>query len=67
MDETSTNFFNAITNEKAMVEGIEVKEHTNADELLFHHALRTELDTLQLDPSRATVEKLLNYSKSLSK
>jgi hypothetical protein len=67
MDETSTKFLNAITNGKAMVEGIEVKEHTSADELLFHHALRTELDTLQVKPSRNTVDKILNYSKSLRK
>ncbi|MDT3404142.1 hypothetical protein [Mucilaginibacter terrae] len=65
MDETSTKFLNAITNSKDMVEGIDVTEYADADELLFHHALRTELDALQVKPKKQTIENLLNYSKSL--
>ncbi len=65
MDETSTKFLNAITNGKDMVEGIDVTEYADADELLFHHALRTELDALQVKPKKQTIENLLNYSKSL--
>lgn len=65
MDETSTNFLNAITNGKDMVEGIDVTEYASADELLFHHALRTELDALQVKPKKQTIENLLSYSKSL--
>lgn len=65
MDETSTKFLNAITNSNAMVEGIDVTKYADADELLFHHALRTELDALQIKPRKQTIENLLNYSKSL--
>jgi hypothetical protein len=64
MGETSTKFFNATTN-NAMVEGLDVTEHVDADEMLFHHALRTELDALQVKPKKQTIENLLNYSKSL--
>ncbi len=64
MDETSTKFLNAISN-KAMVEGIDVTEYADADELLFHHAIRTELDQLQVKPKKETIENLLNYSRSL--
>jgi len=64
MEETSTKISNAITN-NAMVQGLDVTEHADADELLFHHAIRSELDALQVKPSKLTIEKLLNYSKSL--
>ncbi|MVN92279.1 hypothetical protein [Mucilaginibacter aquatilis] len=65
MDETSTKFLNAITKGNDMVEGIDVTEYADADELIFHHALRTELDTLQVKPKKQTIDNLLNYSKSL--
>ncbi|WP_345950383.1 hypothetical protein ABDD95_02820 [Mucilaginibacter sp. PAMB04274] len=64
MGETSTRFLNALTN-NTMVEGLDVTEHVDADELLFHHAIRTELDLLQKKPKQQTIENLLNYSKSL--
>jgi len=64
MGETSTKFFNATIN-NAMVEGLDVTEHVDADEMLFHHALRTELDAMQVRPKKQTIENLLNYSKSL--
>ncbi len=64
MGEISTKFFNATTN-NAMVEGLDVTEYVDADELLFHHALRAELDALQVKPKQQTVDKLLSYSKSL--
>jgi Mg/Co/Ni transporter MgtE len=65
MDETSTKFLNAITNDKTMVEGLDVTEYVDADELLFHHAIRAELDALQKQPKKQTIENLLSYSKSL--
>lgn len=65
MDKTSTNFLNTFSNSNAMVEGLEVAEHADADELMFHHSLRTEMDALQVKPRPQTIEKLLNYSKSL--
>jgi len=65
MDETSTNFLNTFSNGNAMVEGLEVTEYADADELMFHHSLRTELDVLQVKPRSQTIEKILNYSKSL--
>ena len=64
MDENSTKIFNATTN-NAMVEGLDVTEYVDADELLFHHALRSELDALQMKPKTQTIENLLSYSKSL--
>ncbi|MFD1258698.1 hypothetical protein ACFQ3S_17965 [Mucilaginibacter terrae] len=64
MGETSTKFFNATTN-NVMVERLDVTECVDADEMLFHHALRTELDALQMRPRKQTIEKLLSYSKSL--
>jgi len=65
MDETSTNFLNTFSNSNAMVEGIEITEYADADELIFHHSIRTELDALQVKPQQQTIEKLLKYSKSL--
>ena len=64
MGENSTKFFNATTN-NAMVEGLDVTEYADADELLFHHALRTELDALEARPKKQTIENLLSYSTSL--
>jgi hypothetical protein len=64
MGETSTKFFNATTN-NAMVEGLDVTEYVDADELLFHHALRSELDALETRPKKQTIDNLLSYSKSL--
>jgi hypothetical protein len=64
MGETSTKFLNAISN-NAMVEGLDVTEYVDADELLFHHAIRTELDLLQKKPAPQIIDNLLNYSKSL--
>ena len=65
MDETSTKFLNAITKSNAMVDGIDVTKYADADELLFHHALRSELDALQIKPRKQTIENLLSYSKNL--
>jgi hypothetical protein len=65
MDKNSTNFLNTFSNSNAMVEGLVITEYADADELIFHHSIRAELDTLQLKPSPQTIEKLLNYSKSL--
>jgi hypothetical protein len=65
MGETSTNLLNAITNNNAMVQGLEITKYADADELLFHHAIRAELDALQVKPRKQTIENLLRYSKSL--
>jgi hypothetical protein len=64
MDETSTKFLNAISN-NAMVEGLDVTEYVDADELLFHHALRTELDSLEKKPAPKIIDNLLKYSENL--
>jgi hypothetical protein len=64
MGENSTFIFNAITN-KAMVNEQDIIEHVDADALIFYHALRTEMDLLQVKPKKQTIDKILEYSKSL--
>lgn len=64
MGEISTNFSNAITN-KAMVEGLDITEYADADEMIFYYALRSELELLKQKPRKQVIDNLLNYSKSI--
>ncbi len=64
MEETSTTTLKAITN-LADVKGLETIETLNADETVFYYSLRTELDRLQKQPKLETVDRILQYSKSL--
>lgn len=65
MDETSTTTtLNETTNPAAMKES-EATENLGADELIFYHSLRTDLDLLKRNPSPQSVHHILNYSKSL--
>lgn len=41
-----------------------VKEGLDADELIFYHSLRTELELLQKKPRLQTIHYILDYSKS---
>ncbi|MCC8410661.1 hypothetical protein LJ707_17090 [Mucilaginibacter sp. UR6-1] len=44
------------------------REHTenlNADELMFFHSLRTDLNQLQMQPRLQTIHRILDYSKSI--
>ena len=60
----TTTFLNVINNQDAMDKS-NVIENMDADEMLFYHSLRTDLDQLQLKPSLQTIHNILNYSKRM--
>ena len=64
MGETFTTTLNDTSNQKAMNES-EAIENLEADDLMFYHSLRTDLDLLKKNPSSETIHNILNYSKSL--
>ena len=64
MGETFTTTFNAITN-KAQVKESEVHENLEADDVIFYHSLRADLDLLKKKPKLQTIHYILDYSKSL--
>lgn len=64
MDETSTQTLNVTIN-KATVKESDVMELLDADEVIFYHAIRTDLDLLRRVPQQQTIENILNFSKSL--
>jgi hypothetical protein len=64
MGETFTTTLNNASNQKAMNES-EAIENLEADDLMFYHSLRTDLDLLKKNPSSETIHNILNYSKSL--
>jgi hypothetical protein len=57
-------FLHAINNQDAMDKS-NVIENMDADEMLFYHSLRTDLDKLQLKPNLQTIHNILNYSKRM--
>ena len=63
MGETFTTTLNDTSNQKAMNES-EAIENLEADDLMFYHSLRTDLDLLKKNPSSETIHNILNYSKS---
>jgi hypothetical protein len=64
MGETSTTL-NAVANHNNdEVKKENVKESLDADELIFYHSLRTELELLQKKPKLQTIHYILDYSKS---
>lgn len=63
MDETSTTTLNVTINKATMMES-DVMELLEPDEMIFYHAIRTDLDLLQRAPQQQTIENILNYSKS---
>lgn len=63
MGENFTTPFNVFNNQGAM-EKSTVIENLDADEMMFYHAIRTDLDQLQLKPNLQTIHNILNYSKS---
>lgn len=65
MDETSTTIINETSNQAAMKQADATTENLEADELIFYHSLRNELNLLKKNPSLKTVHQILNYSKSL--
>jgi hypothetical protein len=64
MGETSTSTFNAFTN-KVQVKETEVHENLEADDVIFYHSLRADLDSLKKKPQLQTIHAILDYSKSL--
>lgn len=64
MDETSTTTLNETSNNAAMKKA-DATENLEADDLIFYHSLRNDLDLLKKNPSLKTVHQILNYSKSL--
>jgi len=63
MDETFTTTLNDTSNHKAMNKS-DAAENLEADELMFYHSLRTDLDLLKKNPSPQLIHKILDYSKS---
>jgi hypothetical protein len=64
MGETFTSTFNAFTN-KAQVKESDVHENLEADDVIFYHSLRAELDLMKREPNPQIIHQILNYSKSL--
>ena len=65
MGETSTTTINETSNQAAMKATDATTENLEADELIFYHSLRNELNLLKKNPSSKTVHQILNYSRSL--
>lgn len=65
MGETSTTTINETSNQAAMKAADAKTENLEADDLIFYHSLRNELDLLKKNPSSKTIHQILNYSKSL--
>ena len=65
MGETSTTTINETSNQAAMKATDASTENLEADDLIFYHSLRNELDLLKKNPSSKTVHQILNYSRSL--
>ena len=65
MDETSTTTtLNETSNQKAMNESDAI-ENLEADDLMFYHSLRADLDLLKRNPSSQTIHNIPNYSKTM--
>jgi hypothetical protein len=47
------------------VEQSDVQGNLDADEMVFYHSLRADLDLLKRKPKLQTIHYLLDYSKSL--
>ena len=64
MGETSTTLNTVDNNNNDEVKKENIKESLDADELIFYHSLRTELELLQKKPKLQTIHYILDYSKS---
>lgn len=64
MGETSTTL-NAVANHNNdEVKKENVQESLEADEVIFYHSLRTQLELLEKKPKLQTIHYILDYSKS---
>jgi hypothetical protein len=64
MGETFTKSVNPVIN-NAQVKDKDVHENLDADDLIFYHSLRADLDLLKKKPKLHTIHYILDYSKSL--
>ena len=64
MGETSTTLNTVDNHNNDEVKKENIKESLDADELIFYHSLRTELELLQKKPKLQTIHYILDYSKS---
>ncbi|MES2278022.1 MAG: hypothetical protein V4592_18480 [Bacteroidota bacterium] len=64
MDETSTTTLNVTVNQAAVKES-DVIALMDADDMVFYHAIRADLDLLKRVPQQQTIDNILNFSKSL--
>jgi hypothetical protein len=64
MGETFTTTLNTATN-KTEVKDTDVHENLDADDLIFYHSIRADLDLLKKTPKLQTIHYILDYSKSL--
>ena len=67
MGDTSTTTLNDEHSKEANVRDLDVTETMEADEVIFYHALRTDLDKIQLKPNVQTIQNILSYSRGLRK
>jgi hypothetical protein len=65
MGETFTKSLNAVTNNAQMNDSNVHEKNLDADELMFYHSIRAELDHLKMKPKLQTIHQILDYSKSL--
>ena len=65
MGETFTSIFNAVTNNAQVKQSEVVNENLNADDMIFYHSIRADLDLLKKKPKLQTIHHILDYSKSL--
>ena len=64
MDETSTkNSLNTVINNE-QVEEQDVFDTLDADDLIFYHSIRAELDLLEKEPKLQVIHHILDHSKS---
>ena len=56
-------FLKAVTKNEG--DKMKATENLNADEMLFYHSLRADLEVLSKKPKLQTIHYLLDYSRSL--
>jgi hypothetical protein len=64
MGETFTNSLNTVI-KNAQMKDREVQENLDADDMIFYHSIRVDLDLLKKKPKLQTIHYILDYSKSL--
>ena len=63
MDETYTTTLNVTANQSTVKEP-DVIALLDADETVFYHSIRSELDLLQQQPKQQIIDNILNYSRN---